>query len=172
MVDPTLRRLLFGALFLSLAALVSFAHLLPFGRGLGRMPGPDVIVLLTFAWVLRRPDYLPIGLVAVVMLASDILFMRPPGLWTALVLIGTEFLRSRGHQSAELPFAAEWAMVSAVLVAMTLGRSVLMAVFFVPQPAFAQVAMQLALSVAVYPAVVLVCTLGLGVRARTQEAAR
>ena len=43
-----------------------------------RWPGPDLIaVRLTLAWVLRRPDYVPALLIALVVLVEDLLLHAP-----------------------------------------------------------------------------------------------
>ncbi len=52
------------ALFAVLAAVLLFLRLLPLGSVAGGWPGPDLLMCLTFAWVLRRPDYVPALLIA------------------------------------------------------------------------------------------------------------
>lgn len=74
-------------LFLGLALVLLFLRLLPLGNAPGTLPGPDLLLCLIMAWVMRRPDYLPVGLIILVVLAEDLLLLRPPGLWTALVVL-------------------------------------------------------------------------------------
>lgn len=168
MVDPrATQRILYRALFAAIAAVLIFAQILPLGLGTGRLPSPDLLILLSAAWALRRPDYVPTLLVAAVLLLSDILFMRPLGLWAALGVLGVEMLRSRGATAAELPFLAEWLLVTAVLAAMTLAESVILAVLMVPRPPLGAVALHLMISAAIYPTVVLATTLICGVRPAT-----
>lgn len=168
MVDPlAARRLLYRALFAALAAGLIFVQILPLGLGTGRLPSPDLLILLLAAWALRRPDYVPTLLVAGVLLLSDILFMRPLGLWAALGLLGVEVLRSRGATSSELPFLAEWLLVTVVLAAMTLAESVILAVLMVPRPPLGAAALHLVISAVVYPAAVLATTVIFGVRPAT-----
>ena len=165
MVDPvTGRRWGYYTLFLAVAAVVIFVQILPFRIGAGRWPGPDILSLLAFSWVVRRPDYLPSGLIAATVLATDILFMRPLGLWAGVVVIGVEFLRARAHLSRDLPFLVEWLMVSAVLFAMTLANGVVLAMFLVKQPAVGQSALQLLVSILTYPLIVLISALLFKVR--------
>ncbi|MBJ3762477.1 rod shape-determining protein MreD [Maribius pontilimi] len=165
MVDPlTLRRLGFRAIFAGLSVLILFILILPFHTASNPMSTPDLLVLLAFAWVLRRPDYVPVLLVAAVILMSDILFMRPLGLWTALVVAALEFLRGRGHLSSELPFPVEWALVAATLTAISAANVLVLAVFMVPQPPFTAILMQVFVSVAVYPLVVAFSAFVVGVR--------
>lgn len=168
MVDPlATRRILYRALFAVIAAGLIFAQILPLGLGTGRLPSPDLLILLSAAWALRRPDYVPTLLIAAVLLLSDILFMRPLGLWAALGVLGVEMLRSRGATSAELPFLAEWLLVTVVLAAMTVAESLILAILMVPRPPLGAAALHLVISAAVYPAVVLATTLVFGVRSAT-----
>lgn len=165
MVDAlTLRRMIYWLLFAALSALVFFAHLLPIEVGAARLPAPDLILCLAFAWVLRRPDYVPLLLVALVTLLGDWLLLRPPGLWTALVLIGLEFLRTRQQFTREMPFPVEWAMVASVLLAATLANRLVLALFQVPQGGLGLTLLQLGATALAYPLVVLVTHGLLGVR--------
>ncbi len=151
-------------LFVLICVTIVFFQLLPLDLTAGRWPGPDVALALAFAWVLRRPDYVPAFMVGAIFLAFDLLYMRPPGLWAALVVIGLEFLRSREPHSRDLPFLVEWALVSGVLVAMTMSARLVLTIFVVGQPAFGLVVLQLAATILIYPVVVAASRLFLGVR--------
>lgn len=165
MVDRIISRpIQFRLLYLLLAALVVFLRLLPLDLSAGRWPGPDWLLAVAFAWVLRRPDFMPVLLVAAVMLSTDLLFLRPPGLWTALAVIGLEFLRSREQLSRDLPFLIEWAMVSSVLVGMTMTNRLVLAIFVVDQPAFGLALLQMLATILCYPAVVLASRAVFGIR--------
>nr|WP_319249323.1 rod shape-determining protein MreD [uncultured Celeribacter sp.] len=134
MVDPrTVRLWAYRAGFLVLSALSFFLYLLPLQVGTGHWPGPDVPLAFAFAWVLRRPDYIPVLIFAAVMLLADFIFLRPPGLWTALTLVGLEFLRRREPTSRDMPFVFEWAMVAAVMLAIALLNRIVLTLFMVDQ---------------------------------------
>jgi len=165
MVDPiTSRRWFYRLLFLLISAMVVFFELLPLDLTAGRWPGPDVVVAFTFAWVLRRPDFIPVALVAVVSLTMDMLFLRPPGLWAGLVVMGSEFLRSREPNSRDLPFLVEWVMVSGVLIAMTLAARLILLIFVVTQPSFGLITLQLAVTILCYPIAVAISRMIFGIR--------
>lgn len=165
MIDPvTLHRLGFAVLFLMLGASVIFLRMLPLGPMSGGWPPPDAILLFGFAWVLRRPDFVPALLFAALMLVSDFLFLNPPGPAAALALIGLEFLRGRAGLMREQAFPFEWATVAAVLVLMFLGERALLAVFFVPQAAFGLSLLGLVVNIFAYPLVVAVSIWALRVR--------
>lgn len=165
MIDRlTLHRWLYGALLLGLCSLVIFARLLPLEPGPARFPGPDVILAICAAWVMRRPDYVPILLVAGIFLMTDMLFQRPPGLHTAIVLLALEFLRAREPLSRDLPFAVEWAMVSAVLAMILLAERMVLGLFFVDQVSFGLSVLRLLMTIAIYPLVVALSAFVFGVR--------
>lgn len=155
MIDPvTAHRWSFRALYLGVAALLLFLRLLPLSTAPGGIPGPDLLLCLTFAWVLRRPDCVPPLALAGVFLLEDLLTMRPPGLWTLLVLLAAEFLRDRRPMMRSLPFLAEWSFVAAVTAAVVLSNRVLLAITMVPQPGLGLTLLQLVMTLAAYPLVV------------------
>lgn len=141
-------------LFVVAVLVMLFGRLLPLPAEAGTLPGPDLLMCLCCAWVLRRPDHLPALLIAGGVLVEDMLLMRPPGLWAALVVIGTEFLRSRAAFSRELTFVSEWVMVAVVMLVMLLGFRLAMAMTLTPQPGLGLTLIQFLLSVIAYPFVV------------------
>ncbi len=165
MADMFRPRVIFGQIaFVGASATIAFFHLLPVGGAPANLPGPDLIVLVVFAWAFRRPAYVPPLLVATVALVADFLFMRPPGLWAAATVLGLEMLRGRAFASRDLPFLVEWAMVAAVLAMMTFGQAAILLVFVVEQPPLGLTLVQLILTILVYPLVVLVTAFGLNIR--------
>lgn len=154
MIDQvTLERLLYRLLFMGIAAFVVFVGILPFNLGEARIPGPDMMLLLACAWVLRRPDYLSAVLVAAVFLIEDILFMRPLGLRSCLGLVAVEFLRSREPMWRDLPFPFEWVMVAVVLLLLSVAQAAILGLFLVDQPSLTAQLIRLSLSILSYPVV-------------------
>ncbi|TMV10158.1 rod shape-determining protein MreD [Ruegeria sediminis] len=154
-MDRTLTHLwLMRALYMFLALLILFFHLLPLGTLPARWAPPDLLIALTFAWVLRRPDYVPILSVAVVMLTADLLLQRPPGLLAALVVGGRAYLRSASAGMRDIGFAGEWITVGVVLAAIALLNRVILGITAVQQAPLLLVLIQLVLTIAVYPLVV------------------
>ena len=150
----------FGAVALACVAIT----LLPLGHRGGGLPGPDLLTAIALVWVIRRPDCVPVGLVAAVMLLADLVQMRPPGLWAGLVVLGVEFLRARQASLRNMPFLAEWALAAAVLLAMTLARWLLLTLFFVPYPGIGLLLLQSVMTLAAYPLVVAVARHVFGLR--------
>ncbi|MFN0113379.1 MAG: rod shape-determining protein MreD [Paracoccaceae bacterium] len=165
MVDPvTTARFAYRAAFLGFAALFLFLRLMPLSALPPAWPGPDLLLCLTIVWVIRRPDYVPAGAVLLVFLLDDIMTMRPPGLWTLIALVGSEFVRSRAVLTRDLPFVIEWLMAAAVILAMMLANRFALLLFMVPTTGLATVLLQYLSTMLAYPAVVAVSAIALGLR--------
>ncbi len=154
----------FWALFAAFAVASLFLRLLPLGSAEAGLPGPDLLLCLVLAWVLRRPDYMPALLIVAVFLLEDLLTLRPPGLWALIVLLGAEFLRGRQPLMRELPFPLEWTVVATVMGAMWLAERLVLGLLVVPMPALGPSLAQLVLTLLAYPLVVLVSHYALRVR--------
>ncbi len=172
MVDPrTLRRWGHRAAFVAISGFALFLYILPMNVGTARWPGPDFVVAFAFAWVLRRPTWMPLWLAAPIFLIGDFMLLRPPGLWAALCVIALEFLRTRETTSRDMPFAIEWAMVAGVLLAMAGVYRAILAVFMVDLTSLGLVISGQISTLIVYPVVVLVSASVLGVRRLTPSEA-
>lgn len=165
MISPaTLYRWAFTMLFVVIAALIVFFRMLPTQGSVLGWPPPDLIVLLGFAWVAQRPDFIPVLVFAAILLVTDLLFLRPPGLATGLAVLGLEAMRRRAALFRERGFLAEWIAAGVILALMLLAERVLLALFFVAQPAFGMTAIGLIVNIIAYPLVVAVSIWGLHVR--------
>jgi rod shape-determining protein MreD len=154
-VDPVSSvRIGYRALFVGFAGFLLFTRILPLSAIPPQWAGPDVLLCVAIAWVLRRPDYVPALSILAVFFIDDLLAMRPPGLWTLITLVATEFLRSREPLTRDLPFAVEWAMVGIVIAVMLIANYLILALFMVPQAAFAAILVHGIATIAVYPLVV------------------
>lgn len=168
MIDPVAGRTwAYRALFVALIALIVFVRLLPFGHGAGQLPGPDLALALTCAWVLRRPSYVPAALVVAVFLPLDFLLQQPPGLGALAALAGTEVLRARIGFSREMPFPVEWAMVAATLLGMAAMVQLAQAALLLERPPLGLALLRALFTAAVYPPVVLFSAYALGIRKAT-----
>lgn len=164
---------LYRAAYLLLAVALIFVAMIPLkatpptwiARSLPQLwVAPDLLLALTFSWVVRRPDYVPAILIAAVMFLTDLLFGRPPGLWTAMVLLGSELLRARHDDLRDVVFVIEWAAVAIVMI-LTVTAYRLILVIMLPEHAqITLAATQLAFTVALYPLVVGFCYWVLSVR--------
>lgn len=157
-------------LFVVLALVFMFFRLLPLGEVIdpcgpedtgcrlvawfSHMPGPDLLLCIIFAWTMRRPDYLPVLLIAAVVLLEDLIVLRPPGLWTGLVVLVSEIIRSRVALTRELNFGVEWLLVSAMMVVLLIVYRLAFGLVLLPQPPFGFAMVQVLWSILCYPLVV------------------
>ena len=157
-------------LFVVLALVFLFFRLLPLGEVIApcgpeatgcrlmawfsHMPGPDLLLCIIFAWTMRRPDYLPVLLIAAVVLLEDLIMLRPPGLWTGLAVLVSEIIRSRVAPTRELNFGVEWLLVSAMMVVMLIVYRMAFGLVLLPQPPFGFAMVQVIWSILCYPLVV------------------
>ncbi|MEO0503273.1 MAG: rod shape-determining protein MreD, partial [Pseudomonadota bacterium] len=73
--------------FTARVMVILFFHMLPLQTATGGWIWPDFILAFALAWSVRRPDYVPLALLAGLFLLADLLLQRPPGLWAALALV-------------------------------------------------------------------------------------
>lgn len=150
--------------FFGLALLILFFHLLPLDTVPRRWAPPDLLVAFAFAWVLRRPDYVPALSIALVMLMADLMLQRPPGLLALLLVLGCEYLKNQTAGLREASFLGEWAAVAIVLVGITVLNRVILWLVAVQSAPLGLSLIQMVLTIALYPAVVLVTQSLMGVR--------
>ncbi len=165
MVDPvSVRRMVYWAIFLLIWAFSMFVWILPSNIIDGNWPAANWTLLFAFAWVLRRPNFVPVALVACLFLLDDLIFMRPPGLMASLSIIGLEFLRNRSKYSRELPFLFEWALVATVISAIMAMNLLMQALFVITLPEIRLYFFYYVITLLAYPLTVLVSAQLLGVR--------
>jgi rod shape-determining protein MreD len=146
----------YRAVFLALCMALITLRLLPLGLADTGLPGPDLLLALTFAWLLRQPAVVPLASIVAVFLLADFLFQRPPGLWTALAVLASESLRRRRLQMTEFPFLVEWGAIAGAVAGMILAERVLMWILFIDPPPLGLVLAHGIVTVAIYPLVVAV----------------
>jgi rod shape-determining protein MreD len=98
----------------------------------------------------------PVVSIVIVFLLADFLLQRPPGLWTALVVLASESLRRRRLQMTEFPFLVEWGAIAGAVAGMVLAERVILWVLFADLPSLGLSLTQGIVTVAIYPVVVAV----------------
>ncbi|MGB5863930.1 MAG: rod shape-determining protein MreD [Sulfitobacter sp.] len=126
--------------------------------------GPDLLIAFALAWSVRRPEYVPSILLAVVFLFSDLLLQRPPGLWALLALLACEHLKGRGRSLRDATFGAEWIAVTTALVGILLANKIVLSILLIPPPPLRLSLLELGATILIYPAVVFVTRSVMGVR--------
>ena len=155
------------ALFAALVLAVIVMHLLPLRGGLGPWIGPNWIMMLAFAWCVRRPDFVPPVMLAILFLLSDLLLQRPPGLWSALVLLACENLKTNARVIRDATFASEYISVATMIVLASLGYRLILAIFLVDLPPLGLELIQILMTLIFYPLIALLTHTVLGVRKPT-----
>ena len=152
------------AAFLLLAFVLIVIALVPLDMRPSSFAGPDLLQAATLAWVARRPKVAPILMIACIFLMADLLFMRPPGLFAALVVLLTETIRRRNAEFRNMPFAVEWATIAGGIVLITLINRIILFVVAVPRAPLGLTLIELVMTILAYPLVVVVAYFLFGLR--------
>lgn len=155
----------FGStLFLSLGFFTTLAALLPLGLSAEAVLMPDLFFCMAFCWVVRSAKTAPITIVFLVAFFSDLLLMRPLGLWTFIVVLSMEFTRYQRHPIREQMFIVEWVLFALLFGCALLFQSMLLAVSFSDLPDFDLTMWYFVTTVLAYPIVVIVLYYVFGIR--------
>ena len=127
---------------------------LPIQTGFNHIFIPDILLVMTFSWVMQRPDLIGPILLTIALLFSDFILQRPPGLWTLIVLFGGMFLRMRSIRFKEEFFIYQWATVSVVIVFCYILQNVSMRFAFLAPYDFKLISIQALTAILFYP----ICT--------------
>ena len=156
--------------YLALAGAITVLAMLPGEAVPRRWPVPDVLLLVTLAWLVRRPAHLPAASLAFVFLAADFVTGQPPGLRAALVLIAAEHLRARAGADGAGPSAAadgpiaEWARAGAAILLIAFAEHALLGLTLTPAPEMGPVLLRAISGALLYPASALFVAYVLNVR--------
>ena len=142
--------------FLVFALVILVVQLVPLDLRPATWAPPDLLLPFTLAWMARRPDYLPVWMVAGLFLVADMLLMRPPGLYAAMVVIFAETIRSKALERRFTTFGGEWATVTFGIVTIAVLNRVVHFAVVLPQAPLGLTVLETTLTVAVYPLVVFV----------------
>ncbi|MCX7300139.1 MAG: rod shape-determining protein MreD [Rhodobacterales bacterium] len=153
------KRLTFGLIAFGIV----FMQLLPLNTVPMLWAMPDLLLVFTMVWVARRPDFVPVLVIAIVFLMADLLFQRPPGLMTAMVVLATETVRARAIRLRNAPFSLEWFTVALAIAGITVGNRLVLAVVMTPQAPLGLTLIQMLMTILAYPLIVALAHLVFGV---------
>ncbi len=163
MTDPLTARIwLFRSYYLTLCLFVMIWKILPLGIDDGAIPVPNLIMALTFAWVLRQPNTVPLGAIAFIFLTNDFLTHAPVGLGALIMVLASERLRRLQPEISNMTFLGEFGMVTGTIALCTLAERVILGVLLAEQAPFLQVALHAIVTIACYPVVVVISKYLLG----------
>lgn len=149
--------------FVILAFCLIVIDLVPLDMRPASWAAPDLLLTVTLVWVARTPHYVPVFVIAVLFLMADFLFMRPPGLWAALVVVLTEMIRRQNRDFRNMPVLVEWGTVALGVVAITVANRLILAIVMAPQAPLALTLIEMIATIMVYPLVVVVAHFVFGV---------
>ena len=152
-----------GGIFLALAFILIVVDLVPLDMRPSLWISPDLLLAATLAWVVRKPIYVPVLVIALLFLMTDFLFMRPPGLWAALVVILTEVLRRQHREFRNMPLLVEWGTVAFGIVTITVVNRIVLAIVMSPQAPLGSTLIEMIVTIFVYPIVLLIAHFIFGV---------
>jgi rod shape-determining protein MreD len=150
--------------YLALCMAVMFFQLLPLGTVPRSFAGPDLLLAFTLAWAARRPEYVPLLSIAAIALLADFLFQRPPGLWATLLVLASGAVKRRAAGLRGQTFAVEWLNISVVMICVLLLYRLVLSTLMIPQAPLLLATIQILMSIATYPLIVLITTLAFGVQ--------
>ena len=153
--------------FTALVMVILFFHMLPLQTATGGWIWPDFILAFALAWSVRRPDYVPLVLLAGLFLLADLLLQRPPGLWAVLALVACAQMQQQARTLRDASLATELMSAAAWIVGVGVGYRIVLAVLLVDMPALAPALLQVVVTVIAYPLVVAMTHLFMGVRKAT-----
>lgn len=154
----------YRALFVVVALVIITLKMLPLNLATTGLPGPDILVLLAFAWLVRQPDLVPFALLAAVFLLADFLLQRPPGLWTLLMVLASEQIRRRRLPMTELPFLVEWGVVAFTIMGMVLLNRLILWMLLVDLDSLGLTLAHAIVTIVIYPVVVGISKFVFGLR--------
>lgn len=165
MTDNAGRQVWVGrGIFLGLAFAIMFIQLLPLDQRPTLLSPPDLLVVLTFVWVARRPDFVPFVMIGLVLFLADLLFQRPPGLFAALVVIASEVIRGRARTLRETTIFGEAGMIAIAIITIMLINRAVLAIVLTPQASQVQTILHILMTLVAIPFVMGAAQFIFGVR--------
>lgn len=157
-----LRLWVLRSVFIGVAVLVVMWRIVPFDLTAGRWPWPDIFYCITMAYTVRRPELAPVWAILAVFFLRDILTMAPLGLFTLLVVLGSEVVRSNLQAFREYPFALEWMWISGIFALITAVQQIVLGLMLSDVPPFIDQLWLVVMTALAYPPVVFVLRYGFG----------
>ena len=121
-------------------------------------------MVFALAWSVRRPDYVPVVLLAALFLLADLLLQRPPGLWALLLLLACEWLKSQSTSLRDAGVPTEYFKVSVMIVGIYVLNRVILGLMLIDLPPLGLYLLQMVVTLAAYPFAVFVTHVFMGVR--------
>lgn len=151
MIDLPTRLFKLRFIYLAIIILFLFLQTLPNQTNFDYIFIPDVMLSLTFVWIVRRPDIIGPILLTLTFLFADILLQRPPALWSLIVLCIGMFLRARAAEFKENFFIYEWATAAGLIICCYTLQYIAMKITAIPVYDAGPILIQTASTIILYP---------------------
>ncbi|MDA1237423.1 MAG: hypothetical protein O3A15_00570 [Proteobacteria bacterium] len=151
----TLKRWMYYLIYILICITIISLQLQPLKIIANEIFWPDFIFMFTTVWLLRRPQYLPFFLIISVHFISDLLLFKPIGLWSAISIVGYEFIRRLALSQRVLKMSEELLLVSIVFTFLTCTLIGFQFIFKINNIPLSMMGYRIFFTIALYPGVVL-----------------
>ena len=138
-------------IYFCIGLLIIFFQILPLQTIPQTWSGPNVLLVFFAAIVSKRPEVTSSFLIASIFLIEDFFLMRPPGLMSALTVLGFYFLKRKFQNQEVNSFIFGWGSVITCLTIVLLLYYFISVLLFIPSAGFKLTLMELIVTLALYP---------------------
>ena len=138
-------------LYFCIGLLIIFFQILPLQTTPQSWSGPNVLLVFFTAIVMKKPEFISSFLIAIIFLIEDFFLMRPPGLMSALTVIGLYFVKRKFQNQDKNSLIFIWGNVAVCLTLILLVCYFVSALLFIPSAGFRLTIMELVVTLALYP---------------------
>ncbi len=138
-------------IYFCIGLLIIFFQILPLQTTPQTWSGPNILLVFFAANVSKRPEFTSSFLIASIFLIEDFFLMRPPGLMSALTVLGFYFLKRKFQNQEVNSFIFGWGSVAACLTIILLLYYFISVLLFIPSAGFKLTLMELLMTLALYP---------------------
>ena len=112
---------------------------------------PDLLTCLIFAILINRPELCPPYIILPIYILSDIILMKPIGLYCALVFVAAELIRKYNTLIRKESFLIHWIVFLSCLAVIQVLYISIHKLFFMPSPQLVLLIKQFVLTSFFYP---------------------
>ena len=138
-------------IYFCIGLLIIFFQILPLQTIPQTWSGPNVLLVFFAAIVSTRPEFTSSFLVASIFLIEDFFLMRPPGLMSALTVLGFYFLTRKFQNQEGNSFIFGWGSVATWFSIILLLYYFISVLLFIPSAGFRLTLMEILFTLALYP---------------------
>ncbi|MCY4326047.1 MAG: hypothetical protein OXC53_00445 [Rhodobacteraceae bacterium] len=119
------------------------------------IPRPDFIYCFMICWLVRQPASVSIVAVVTASLTTELLLLKTPGLWSALLLALCQYYFDNHERIRAWPFWLEWAFVVFTFALAQAICHLLLEITFLPAATVPSIFLHIGVTAIAYPPVVL-----------------